>query len=177
MPFILINGDIGVYGHNNEIAARTLSAPNLVHSIQMALVENEQHSSHRRRRRQQQQQQHIMPESGEIADGGASPVNGFQPNNTSSATERNHRIDNEYRNGAKDDAVIENRDDSENSERHAAINKNGEKILSRRRRYLIFPPGSSVQIGMILISSAIICFVSFLRVAGLTAYTQLRNEP
>lgn len=145
VPFILINGDIGVHGRSSEISAKTLGAPNLVH-IQLAHENNEQHSSHRsRRRRREAQQQQVVPEaeSGKLA--GAKFRSELQPNNAS-AMERSNLIDNEHLSGSRHEGNIENRDDYENNENNA-INRNGEKILSRRRRYLIFPPGSSVQIG------------------------------
>lgn len=146
VPFILINGDIGVHGHSSAVAAKTRAPPNLVH-IQLAHEKNEQHSSHRSRRRQTQQQQQLMPGAkiGKSTDAGAAFRSEFQPNDTS-ATKRNNRINNEHLSRSKDEANIENRDGYENNEKNA-INENGEKILSRRRRYLIFPPGSSVQIG------------------------------
>lgn len=51
-------------------------------------------------------------------------------------------VDNKVRN---DKVNIDKRDTNNDNNN---FNENGEKILSRRRRYLIFPPGSSVQIGM-----------------------------
>lgn len=152
VPFILINGDIGVHGRSSEISARTLGAPSLVH-IQLAHENNEPHSSQRSRRESQQQQVVPAAESGELADAGATFRSELQPNNAS-ATGRSNRIDNEHLSGSRHEGNMENRDDYENNGNNA-INENGEKILSRRRRYLIFPPGSSVQIGTFSMSS---CF-------------------
>lgn len=146
VSFILINGDIGVHGYNSAIAAKTLSAPNVVH-FQMP---HEDNSIQRPRRHRRQQKQHILRENVTAFD-----VGEFQSNdNATSTMERKFLIDNE-----SSLSIVENRNGYENNA-NKKINENGEKILSRRRRYLIFPPGSSVQIGMLLI---LLYFFAFVR--------------
>lgn len=176
VPFILINGDNGVHGHHDEIAtatANTFSASNLVH-FQLAHEDNEQQSNGRSRRgrRRRRRQQHVMPDNRNVTDAAASFKSEFQPNNVSSSTEEH-----KYRNSSQDEITIEYRDGYENNKNHT-IDKNGERILSRRRRYLIFPPGSSVQIGIFVIwRFSFLSFIVCMSVVGLKITKYLRNEP
>lgn len=136
VPFILINGDTGDRGYNSEIAAETFGGPDVV-SVHLGHVENAKQSNYRRLRRRQQYE---TPKIGEAANVSASLKSEFPR-----LTDPTNSSDNVHRNSAEDIVAAKNYDSYD-----IEGNKNSEKILSRRRRYLIFPPGSSVQIGMFL---------------------------
>lgn len=160
VPFILINGDTGDHGYDSEIAAETSGGPDVA-SVHLGHEENAKQSSYRRLRRRQQYE---SPKNGDAANASASLKSEFllvaDPTNSS---------DNVHRNSAKDVVGAQDRDNYK-----ITGNENSEKILSRRRRYLIFPPGSSVQIGMFFNCSH---FIRFEVRRWPYNVSKMRNEP
>lgn len=142
-PFILINGGIGVRGNSGELVAPEARVASELGHIGRAHKDNEQRDNNGRFHRRQPD---TTPHSHNVSDAfaGAALKSESQPDNLSS------EIVEEY--------------DAESNENHT-VNENGEKILSRRRRYLIFPPGSSVQIGKLhAFICLLFCFLLSLRV-------------
>lgn len=67
-------------------------------------------------------------------------ANGERPYDDNLSMTGNASIRNQSQTITASDSMRAKRDD-------ANFNTDGERVLSRKRRYLIFPPGSSIQIG------------------------------